>query len=125
MQRLPEALFGLIHSAPSTMAVSRITVRSSRIFRPIEQVAGAGQPGKILQAGTLSGDNESELWAARVCVVRANKEQQTANRHLTLPLEKLHGALVSLGRRSRLEGTEVPSPAGSRILLPGIEPVLT
>jgi hypothetical protein len=42
---------------------------------------------------------------------------------LAVPFEELHGALMLLGRRARLEGAEVPALAGFWILLSGVESV--
>src|SRR5262245_39750295 len=41
----------------------------------------------------------------------------------SMALEALHGTLVLLGRRPRLEGAEIATPAGFRVQLPGIEPI--
>ena len=42
----------------------------------------------------------------------------------SVPLEILHGALMLFGSGARLEGSKVAAPAGLRIDLAGIEPVL-
>src|SRR5262245_19322533 len=41
----------------------------------------------------------------------------------SMALEVLHGTLVLLGRRPRLEGAEIATPAGFRVQLAGIEPI--
>ena len=43
----------------------------------------------------------------------------------SMPLEILHGALVLLGGSARGESAEIAPPAGLRILLARVQPVLS
>jgi hypothetical protein len=40
-----------------------------------------------------------------------------------MPLEVLHGALVRLGRFSRLEGAEIAALSGFRVQLSRVQPI--